>query len=95
MADNLGKLLAMLAETGTVVTREQAERMATRVAGSVDAYIQCSEQFQRRISGYQAQPEPEGGVPKKFSDPVAYRIVPDRRAHPSRPSGAPDQDEER
>lgn len=95
MADNLDKLVAMLADNGTVATREQAERMATRVAGSVDAYIQRSEQFQNRIAAYQPLPEPEGGVSKKFSDPVAYRIVPDRRAHPSRPSGASDQDAER
>ena len=95
MPDNLDKLVAMLAESGTVATREQAERMAVRVAGSVDAYIQRSEQFRDRVSSYQAPPQPEAGVSKKFSDPVAYRIVPDRRAHPSRPSGAPDQDAER
>jgi hypothetical protein len=95
MPDNLDKLVAMLAESGTVATREQAERLAVRVAGSVDAYIQRSEQFRDRVAGYQAQPQPAGGVSKKFSDPVAYRIVPDGSARSSQLSGAADQDADR
>lgn len=95
MADNLDKLVAMLAESGTVATREQAERMAVRVAGSVDAYIQRSEQFRDRVESYQPQPQPAGGVSPKFSDPIAYRIAPDRSARASHLSGAADQDADR
>lgn len=95
MADNLDKLVAMLAENGTVATREQAERMAVRVAGSVDAYIRRSEQFRDRVAGYQPLPQPAGAVSPKFSDPIAYRIAPDRSARSSRLSGAADQNTER
>lgn len=80
MADNLDKLVAMLAESGTVATREQAERMAVRVAGSVDAYIQRSEQFRGRVESYQPQPQPAGGESPKFSDPITYRVIADRLA---------------
>jgi len=82
MTDNLDRLVAVLAESGTVATREQAERLAVRVAGSVDAYIQRSEQFRDRVAGYRARPQPAGGVSSKFSDPIAYRVVADRRERP-------------
>lgn len=94
MADNLDKMVAMLAESGTVATREQAERMAICVAGPVDAYIQRSEQFRDRVAGYQPQPQPAGGVSPKFSDPLAYHIVPDRSAQSSHLTGAADRDAE-
>lgn len=94
MADNLDNLVAMLAENGTVATREQAERMAVRVAGSVDAYIQRSEQFRDRVAGYQPLPQPAGGVSPKLSDPITCRIAPDRNTRSSHLSGAADQDAE-
>lgn len=94
MADNLDKMVAMLAESGTVATREQAERMAVRVAGSVEAYIERSEQFRDRVAGYQPQPQPAGGVSPKFSNPIAYRIAPDRSAQSSHLNSAADQDAE-
>jgi hypothetical protein len=70
MADNLDKLVAMLAESGTVATRTQAQALAVRVAGSVDAYIAELERTRADLAGYQPlEPGPEG-VPKKFSQPI-------------------------
>jgi hypothetical protein len=70
MADNLDKLVAMLAQSGTVATREQAERLAVRVAGSVDAYISDLERTRAELSDYEPlEPGPEG-VPEKFSQPI-------------------------
>lgn len=70
MADNLDKLVAMLAQSGTVATREQAERLAIRVAGSVDAYIADLERTRAELQGYRPlEPGPDG-VPDKFSQPI-------------------------
>lgn len=82
MTDNLDKLVAVLAESGTVATREQAERLAIRVSGSVDAYFEWLEHFRSMAKNYRAPPQPEGGVSNKFSDPIAYRVIQDRRAQP-------------
>ena len=76
MTDNLDKLVAMLAESGTVATREQAERLAIRVSGSVEAYLLRSEQFRSWAKNYRAPTQPEGGVSPKFSDPLAYDVIP-------------------
>jgi hypothetical protein len=76
MADNLDKLVAMLAESGTEATREQAERLAIRVAGSVDAYITDLETTRAGLKGYRPLEPGADGVPEKFSDPVAYSVEP-------------------
>lgn len=73
MADNLDKLMAMLTEDGFTVTREQAERMAVRVAGSVDAYIADLERTRAQLKDY----KPLDGEPSdKFSAPLAYDVEP-------------------
>ncbi len=76
MADNIDKLIAMLAESGTVATRKQAKRLAVRVAGSVDAYIADLERTRAELQDYQTLPEPPEGVSGKFSEPLAYEIEP-------------------
>lgn len=76
MADNLDKLVAMLAESGTVATREQAQRVAFRVAGGVDAYIAELERTRAELEGYRPIEPGAEGVPGKFSDPVAYSVDP-------------------
>lgn len=67
MADNIDKLVAMMAETGNIVTREVAEQVAIRVAGSVDAYIAEIEQTRIDLAQYEPLPAPPGGVSDKFS----------------------------
>lgn len=70
MADNLDQLVAMLAQSGTVATREQAERLAVRVAGSVDAYLEDLKRTRAELAGYQPlEPGPDG-VPEKFSQAI-------------------------
>lgn len=70
MADNLDKLVAMLAESGTVATREQAERLAIRVNGSVEAYIADLERTRAELDDYQPLEEPPDGVSEKFSQSI-------------------------
>lgn len=79
MADNIDKLVAMLAESGTIATREQAERLAIRVSGSVDAHIAELERTRAEIRDYEPLPEPPEGVSGKFSDPLAYEIEPPQK----------------
>lgn len=70
MADNIDKLVAMLAETGTTATREQAERLAVRVSGSVDAYIAELERTRADLQDYKPLDPPPEGVSDKFSQPI-------------------------
>lgn len=73
MADNIDKLVAMLAESGTTATREQAERLAIRVAGSVDGYIAELARTRADLADYQ----PLDGEPSdKFKAPLSYDTDP-------------------
>lgn len=74
MSDNIDRLVEMLAESGTKATREQAERMAIRIAGSVDAYIAEKERWRAELKDYKPLDPPPGGIPSKFSDPLSYTI---------------------
>lgn len=76
VADNIDKLVAILAESEIDATREQAERLAIRVSGSVDGYIAYLERTSAELKDYAPLPEPEEGVSGKFSDPLAYEIEP-------------------
>lgn len=74
VADNIDKLVAILAESDIDATREQAERLAIRVSGSVDGYIAYLERTSAELKDYEPLPVPTDGVSSKFSDPLAYEI---------------------
>lgn len=73
MADNLDKLVAMLAESGTDATREQAERLAQRVSGSVEAHIAMIERRRAELADYKPL---KGEASDKFSAPLSYEVEP-------------------
>jgi hypothetical protein len=64
--DNINKLVGMLAESGTVATRDQAERIAIDVSGSVDAYISEILRTREELKSYKPLDPPMGGVSYKF-----------------------------
>lgn len=70
MADNLDRLVARLAESGTVATREQAERLAIRVAGSVDAYLEELDRTRAELQDYQPLESDPDKVPDKFKQTI-------------------------
>lgn len=66
----LEQLVAELAKHGTIATQEQAERLAIRVSGSVEAYLADM----RKPT--EPDQEPLEGGDGKFMEPVAYDILP-------------------
>lgn len=69
-------LLAKLRDRGLDVTAEQAEAMAIRLAGSVQAYLAELERNDDDAASYRPLPPGEdSGAPEgKFSEPVAYTV---------------------
>lgn len=74
--DKIDELLAMLAESGTVATQEQAQNLAIRVAGSVSAYIVDLKKTRHDIEKYQPLGIPESELHEKFKDALSYEITP-------------------
>lgn len=72
--DELDELVAMLAESGTQATREQAEKLAIRVAGSVSAYIADIKKTRQEIDGYKPLGIPDAEVHDQFKDALSYEI---------------------
>lgn len=64
-------LLQKLAARGITVTAEQAEAMAIRLAGSVEAYLGQLAENDRAAAEYEPL---DGPVPDKFSEPVSYEL---------------------
>lgn len=67
----LEQLVAALAVHGTIATQEQAERLAIRVSGSVEAYLADI----TKPTVDTPSEIIEGGT-DKFMEPVAYDILP-------------------
>lgn len=70
MADKLDRLVAHLAKSGVVATREQAEALAIRVAGSVDTYLEDLEQTAAELEDYEPLESDPDQVPDKFKQPL-------------------------
>lgn len=65
------RLVAVLADRSIEVTPEQAEAMAVRLAGSVDAYLATLEANEQAAKSYRPL---EGEAADKFSEPVDYYL---------------------
>lgn len=75
-ADNIGRLVAMLETDGLSVTREQAEKMASRISGSVDEYIVFLKLKDVESANYKPLDISPEEVPDKFKDDLSYEIGP-------------------
>ena len=73
MADNIDKLVAMLAESSTEATRERSARLALRVSVFFDAYIAMIERWRVEFADYKIL---ESEASDKFSAPLAYDVEP-------------------
>lgn len=70
----LEKLTQILNDRGLGVTPDEAEAMAVRLAGSVEGYLETLAQNDKDLETV-IEPPP-GPVSEKFSDPLAYTVIP-------------------
>lgn len=68
----LARLVAVLAARSITVTPEQAEAMAVRLAGGVDAYLDQLAANDKAAAEY--IPAAPGEVSEKFTAPLAYTL---------------------
>jgi hypothetical protein len=72
--DELDLLLEKLQARGLTLSRDQAQAMAVRLAGSVTAYLAELQANDRAATDYQAPTTPADQVPEKFKDDLAYTV---------------------
>jgi len=82
--DPLEQLVEQLRNRGFIVTPEQAEAMAIRLAGSVEAYLEDMKQAAQEAADYVPL---EGEASDKFSEPLGYDLEAPAE------SGLPDPDQ--
>lgn len=69
--DKLDQLVAKLAARGIDVTPDQAEAMALRLEGSVEAYLAAMDEHSRAVADYRPL---DGEASDKFSQNMGYDL---------------------
>lgn len=72
--DATDKLVDKLKARGLDVDRVQAEAMAVRLSGSVDAYLAELARNDEAAANYKPLDVPADQVPEKFKDGLSYSI---------------------